>query len=78
MHIHLFIILTYVIIGLGLYIGPYCMNLAIQKAKKYGVGFVAVQNSTHYGIAGYYSTMASKEVRTNMPLCIVILLNTSI
>jgi|Transcript_34447 LDH2 family malate/lactate/ureidoglycolate dehydrogenase len=47
-------------LGLGLYIGPYCMNLAIQKAKKYGVGFVAAQNSTHYGIAGYYSTMASK------------------
>lgn len=39
-------------LGLGLYIGPYCMQLAIDKAKKYGVGFVACQNSTHYGIAG--------------------------
>jgi L-2-hydroxycarboxylate dehydrogenase (NAD+) len=46
-------------LGLGLYIGPYCMNLAIEKAKKYGVGFVAVQRSTHYGIAGYYSSMAA-------------------
>jgi LDH2 family malate/lactate/ureidoglycolate dehydrogenase len=35
------------------------MKLAIEKAKKYGVGFVAAQNSTHYGIAGYYATMAS-------------------
>jgi len=47
-------------LGLGLYIGPYCMNLAIQKAKKYGVGFVAVQRSTHYGIAGYYASMAAE------------------
>lgn len=44
--------------GLGLYIGPHCMELAIQKAKQYGVGFVAVKNSTHYGIAGYYASMA--------------------
>ena len=47
-------------LGLGLYIGPYCMKLAIEKAKKHGVGFVAVQNSTHYGIAGYYTTMATE------------------
>lgn len=46
-------------LGLGLYIGPHCMKMAIAKAKKYGVGFVAVQNSTHYGIAGYYSSMAA-------------------
>lgn len=48
-------------LGLGLYIGPHCMQMAIDKAKKHGVGFVAVQNSTHYGIAGYYATMASKQ-----------------
>uniref|UniRef100_A0A7S3YEW5 Malate dehydrogenase n=1 Tax=Heterosigma akashiwo TaxID=2829 RepID=A0A7S3YEW5_HETAK len=46
-------------LGLGLYIGPYAMNMAIEKAKKHGVGFVAVKNSTHYGIAGYYTTMAT-------------------
>ena len=48
-------------LGLGLYIGPACMQMAIDKAKKYGVGFVAVQNSTHYGIAGYYATMAADQ-----------------
>lgn len=48
-------------LGLGLYIGPACMQMAIDKAKKYGVGFVAVQNSTHYGIAGYYATMATQN-----------------
>ena len=47
-------------LGLGLYIGPYAMSMAIEKAKKHGVGFVAVQNSTHYGIAGYYATMATE------------------
>jgi len=33
-------------LGLGLYIGPHCMQMAIDKAKKFGVGFVAVKNST--------------------------------
>lgn len=47
-------------LGLGLYIGPYCMKMAIEKAKKYGIGFVCAQNSTHYGIAGYYATMATE------------------
>ena len=46
-------------LGLGLYVGPYCMKLAIEKAKRCGVGFVVAQNSTHYGIAGYYATMAT-------------------
>ena len=26
-------------LGLGLYIGPHCMQMAIDKAKKHGVGF---------------------------------------
>lgn len=37
------------------------MQLAIDKAKEYGVGFVVAGNSTHYGIAGYYTTMASDQ-----------------
>lgn len=45
-------------LGLGLAIGPRCMALAIKKAKKHGVGVVVCQNSTHYGIAGYYASMA--------------------
>jgi len=47
-------------LGLGLVIGPYCMDLAIKKAKEYGVGVVVAKNSTHYGIAGYYATMATE------------------
>ena len=36
------------------------MELAIEKAKQYGVGMVSVRNSNHFGIAGYYSMMAAK------------------
>lgn len=44
--------------GMGHVIAYRSMELAIDKAKKYGMGMVAVRNSTHYGIAGYYSLMA--------------------
>ncbi len=44
--------------GLGLVVAPYAMNIAIEKAKKVGTGWVSVQNSNHYGIAGYHSMMA--------------------
>lgn len=44
--------------GLGLVTAPYAMKLAIEKAKIAGTGWVAVQNSNHYGIAGYHAMMA--------------------
>ena len=34
------------------------MKIAIEKAKVAGTGWVAVQNSNHYGIAGYHAMMA--------------------
>ena len=37
------------------------MQLAIEKAKKCGVGMVTVRNSNHYGIAGYYTRMAAEQ-----------------
>lgn len=45
--------------GMGQVIGVKAMNMAIEKAKKYGMGMVAVRNSCHYGIAGYYTDMAA-------------------
>lgn len=45
--------------GMGQVIGYKSMSMAIEKAKKYGMGMVAVRNSCHYGIAGYYATMAA-------------------
>lgn len=47
--------------GMGQVIGYKSMKMAIEKAKKYGMGMVAVRNSCHYGIAGYYASMACKE-----------------
>ena len=47
--------------GMGHVIGVKCMQMAIDKAKKQGLGMVAVRNSTHYGIAGYYALMAARE-----------------
>ena len=47
--------------GMGHVIGKKSMQMAIDKAKKFGLGMVVVRNSTHYGIAGYYATMAAKE-----------------
>ena len=37
------------------------MQTAIAKAKKSGVGMVCVRNSSHFGIAGYYTLMAARE-----------------
>ncbi|MDR1643986.1 MAG: Ldh family oxidoreductase [Clostridiales bacterium] len=47
--------------GMGHVIGKRSMELAIEKASKFGLGMVAAKNSSHYGIAGYYATMASKR-----------------
>lgn len=44
--------------GMGHVISYKSMQMAIEKAKKYGMGMVAVRNSTHYGFAGYYPLMA--------------------
>ncbi len=47
--------------GMGHVVGVKAMNMAIAKAKEYGLGMVAVRHSTHYGIAGYYASMATKQ-----------------
>lgn len=47
--------------GMGHVIAKKAMQTAIDKASVYGMGMVAVRNSTHYGIAGYYSLMASEN-----------------
>ncbi len=47
--------------GMGQVIGTKAMQMAIDKAKKYGMGMVVVRNSCHYGIAGYYTSMATEQ-----------------
>lgn len=47
--------------GMGQVISKKAMQMAIDKAKKYGMGMVVVRNSCHYGIAGYYATQATQQ-----------------
>ncbi len=47
--------------GMGMVISKRCMELAIEKARTYGLGMVVARNSTHYGIAAYYPMMACAD-----------------
>jgi LDH2 family malate/lactate/ureidoglycolate dehydrogenase len=47
--------------GLGLVVAPFAMQVAMEKAEKYGSGWVSVRNSNHFGIAGYHALMAVEK-----------------
>jgi LDH2 family malate/lactate/ureidoglycolate dehydrogenase len=47
--------------GLGLVVAPFAMQVAIDKAKQVGTGWVSVQNSNHFGIAGYHALKAVEQ-----------------
>ena len=42
-------------------IGPEAMRIAIERARQYGIGSVAVYNGGHYGAAAYTAAMALDE-----------------
>lgn len=44
--------------AIGIVAAHYAMKIAIEKADKAGTGWVAVKNSNHFGIAGFYAEMA--------------------
>lgn len=46
--------------GMGMVVAKRCMQMAIDKAREFGTGCVVARNSTHFGIAGYYTLMASR------------------
>ena len=46
--------------GMGMVASHKMMEMLIEKAKVYGMAGGTIFNSTHYGIAGYWSTMAEK------------------
>lgn len=52
--------------GMGHVIAVKAMQMAIEKARKYGLGSVAVRNSSHFGIDGYYPLMAIKAGMAGM------------
>ena len=47
--------------GMGQVASKKAMQIAIDKAKKNGIGMAIVENSNHFGIAGYYVLMATKQ-----------------
>ncbi len=44
--------------GLGMVVGFYAMEACLSRAEELGAAFLAVRRSNHFGIAGYYSSMA--------------------
>ncbi len=44
--------------GLGLVVAPKAMEIAMNKARQVGTGWVAIRNSNHFGIAGYHTMLA--------------------
>ncbi len=47
--------------GLGLVVGPKANEIAMEKAERHGSGWVAVCNTNHFGIAGYYPLKALEK-----------------
>jgi L-2-hydroxycarboxylate dehydrogenase (NAD+) len=54
--------------GLGLVIAPFAMQIAIDKAKQVGTGWVSVQNSNHFGIAAHHAMMALEHDMIGMAM----------
>ena len=47
--------------GMGMVASHKAMTSLIEKARKYGMSMAAIRNSSHYGIAGYWASMATNE-----------------
>jgi L-2-hydroxycarboxylate dehydrogenase (NAD+) len=54
--------------GLGLVVAPFAMQVAIEKARQVGTGWVSVQNSNHFGIAGYHAMLALEHDMIGMAM----------
>lgn len=46
---------------LGIIVGPKAMRLAIEKARKVGVGIVTVHNAGHFGAIGHFAMQAAQS-----------------
>jgi L-2-hydroxycarboxylate dehydrogenase (NAD+) len=46
--------------GLGIIIAPKAMELACEKANKYGIGMVTMKNGQHMGMVSYHAMVALK------------------
>ena len=55
--------------GMGHIAGYRSMEKAIEMADSSGIGMIAVRNSNHFGIAGYYSMMALEHDMVGFTIC---------
>lgn len=55
--------------GLGFVVSYRAMQIAIQKAKTAGSGWVVVRGGTHYGAAGYWASLALEHHLIGFSLC---------
>lgn len=55
--------------GLGMVIAKKAMELAIRKAKNNSIAAVGVYNTNHFGIAGYYSELATESDMIGIAMC---------
>ena len=56
--------------GLGLTIGPQCMDLAIEKARRCGIGAVVATNGRHFGAAAYHAGRALEHDMIGLALTV--------
>lgn len=54
--------------GLGLVVAPKAMDIAIEKSKNVGTGWVSIKNSNHFGIAGHHAMMALEHDMIGMAM----------
>lgn len=54
---------------MGHLVGDQAMALAIEKAKRYGLGAVAVRRAVHFGAANRYTLQASENGCIGMAIC---------
>jgi LDH2 family malate/lactate/ureidoglycolate dehydrogenase len=47
--------------GMGHVIAVHAVNIAVKKAKEYGVGVVGVRNANHIGMVAYYGIMIANN-----------------
>lgn len=55
--------------GVGAYVAQFAMNKVLEKAKSAGVGFAAVRNSNHFGMAALWGEMATAKGYIGMSFC---------
>jgi LDH2 family malate/lactate/ureidoglycolate dehydrogenase len=55
--------------GIGMVVAWYAMEACLQRAKEHGAAFLTVNRSNHFGIAGYYSSMALDFDMIGIAMC---------